>query len=53
MIHRAQFSLDRLEPVLQDWSEIGVAAMVDPGFIMLDVTRKNGLWSSCDPQLPG
>jgi hypothetical protein len=44
------FSLDRLELVLQDWTEIGVAAIwSNAGFIMLDVTRKNGLWSSCDP----
>ena len=27
VIHRAQFSLDHIVPVLQDWTEIGVAAI--------------------------
>ena len=35
-------------------TEIVVAAIwTIAGFIMLDVTRKIGLWSNCDPQLPG
>ena len=40
-----QFWLDRLEVVLQDWPDIVVADRwtSSPGFIMLDVTRNNGL----------
>jgi hypothetical protein len=45
VIHRAQFWLDRLEVVLQDWPDIVVADKwtSSPGFIMLDVTRNTGL----------
>src|SRR5437588_6349537 len=54
LIHRAQFSPAILELVVPDCTEIVVAAIWTlVGFIMLDVTCKDGLWSSGNPQLPG